>query len=438
MAAPTYQATGTLVHGTTGGISPAWPTHAAGDIAFLIVESPGPQNVTLTTPAGFKPLTYGLGTAQSGGTRLTVWWCRATSSSMSSPTVTPAADHSDAAIVTVRGAIADGDPVEVFGYTNKSSASTSVTWPAVTTRTNDCLILNIGSRDNDAAGAALSASANASLSGVAEGLDDGTTDGNGGGLFTVSGTLATAGSSGSTTATVTSSQNSLLTLGIRSQAPTGIYARQRSFSNIYTTGATVVLPANTLAGSLIIVDVSQYNADPVVTDFSDSQGNTYSAVHAAINDGDVNHLFMLYAKNTIGGSYTLTFTGDSVGATVIVTEYVGADTTAPLDQVGIASSTGTTESASVTTTTDNELYHVITTDASDDFIIFTPTTGFRAGVQQGDITNFMRLSSASSVQAQGTITGGATVSASTTYAAMIASFKSGAAASINNGFFNFF
>lgn len=440
MAAPNAQAVGTLVHGTTGAVSVAWPTHASGDIAFLIVESAGSRNITLSTPAGFVPLTYGLGTVQAtSGTRLTIWWCRATSSSMASPAVTPAADHSDAVIVTVRGAIADGDPVEAFAYTNKSSASTSVTWPAVTTVTNDCLILNIGTRDNDAAGAALSSSANASLASVAEGADDGTTDGNGGGIFTVSGTLATAGSSGTTTATVTSSQNMLVTLAIRSQAATGIYMRQRSFSNIYTSGATVALPANTLPGSLIVIDVSQYNVDPALSEYSDSQGNTYQAVRAAINDGDVDHLYMMYAKNTIGGSYTLTFTGNSVGATVFVTEYVGADTTSPLDQVGFtASGSGTTYTASVTTTTDNELYHVIATDAADDFVIFTPATNYKAGIQQGDITNYMRLAQADRVTTQGTVSGGFTVTTGYPYALIIASFKPGAAVGTNNGFFNFF
>jgi hypothetical protein len=357
---------------------------------------------------------------------------------MSNPSITPAANHSAAVIVTVRGAIADGDPVEVFGYTNKSSASTSVTWPAVTTVTNDCLIMNIGTRDNDAAGAALSSSANASLSSVTEGCDDGTTDGNGGGIFTVTGGLATAGSSGSTTATVTSSVNSLLTIAIRSQAPTGIYARQRTFSDVYNSAATVALPANTLPGSLIVVDCSQYNTDPLITDFADSQGNSYSAVRTAINDGDTDHLFMCYAKNIIGGSYTLTVSNDTVGSTLIVTEYVGADTASPLDQVNSASGTSTTQTASVTTTIDDELYHVASTDAGDDFTIFTPATNYKGGVQQGDITNWMRLAQADRITTQGTISGGFTVPASVPYALIIASFKPGAAASNNNGFFNFF
>lgn len=441
MALPVAQAVGTLVHGTTGAVSVAWPTHASGDIGFLIVETPGSRNVTLSTPAGFSRLTYGLGTVQATtGTRMTVFWCRATSSAMSNPSVTPAADHSAAVIVTVRGAIADGDPVEAFAYTNKSTASTSVTWPVVTTVTNDCLILNIGTRDNDALGAALSASANASLSSVAEGADDGTTDGNGGGIFTVTGGLATAGSSGSTTATVTSSQNMLVTLAVRSQAASGIYMRQRSMTDIYNSGTTIALPANTLAGSLIVVDVAQYNVDPIVAEFTDSQGNTYSAVRAAINDGDVDHLFMCYAKNIIGGSYTLTVTGNSVGATVLLTEYVGADQTAPLDQVGFTPSgaSSTTQTASVTTTTDNELYHVISTDANDDFVIFTPATNYKAGIQQGDITNWMRLAQADRVTAQGTISGGFTVTTAAVYACIIASFKPGTATGTNNGFFNFF
>lgn len=440
MALPTYQATGTIVSGTTGNVSPAWPTHQSGDIAFLLVECAGPQFITLVTASGFQPLTYGLGTAQSAGTRLTVWWCRATSSSMAAPTVKASSNHVDAAIVTVRGAIADGDPTEVFGYTNKSTASTTATWPSVTTVTPNCLILNMGARDNSATGAALGTPTNSSLSSVAKGLDDGTTSGNGGGLFTVSGGLATAGSSGSTTATITSSINSLLTIAVRSQAPTGIYARQRSFCNIYATGATVVLPANTLPGSLIVVDVAQYNVDPALGDFSDSQANTYQASTAAVSDDGTDHLYMLYAKNTVGGSYTLTATGNSVGSTIVVTEYVGADTTSPLDQATNNGSAGsTTESATFTTTAANELVHVIATDGADDFIIFNPTTGFNGGIQQGDITNYMRIAQADSIQATaGSVTGGFTISSSFTWVVIMASFKPGTTTAKNNGFFNFF
>lgn len=440
MAAPNYQATGTIVSGTTGNVSPAWPTHQSGDIAFLVVECAGPQFITLVTASGFQPLTYGLATAQSAGTRLTVWWCRATSSSMTAPTVKASSNHVDAAIVTVRGAITDGDPVEVFGYVNKSTASTTATWQAVTTVTPNTLILNIGARDNAAAGAALGTPTNSSLTSVAKGLDDGTVSGNGGGLFTVSGVLASAGSSGATTSSITSSINSLLTIAVRSQAPTGIYARQRSFSNIYTTGATVVLPANTLPGSLIVVDVAQYNVDPALSDFSDSQANTYASPTSAASDNGTDHLFMLYAKNTLGGSYTLTVTGNSVGSTVVVTEYIGADTTSPLDQATTNGSAGsTTESATIVTTANNELVHVIATDGADDFIIFNPTTGFNGGVQQGDITNYMRIAQADEIQSTaGSITGGFTISSSFTWVVIIASFKAGAASAKNNGFFNFF
>lgn len=441
MAAPNYQATGTLVSGTTGIVSPAWPTHQSGDIAFLITESPGEQNVALTTASGFQPLTYGLGTVQATtGTRLTIWWCRATSSSMAAPSVQAAANHIDAAIVTVRGAITDGDPVEVFGYTNKATASTTATWPAVTTVTPNTLILNVGARDNSATGAALGTPTNSSLTSVATGLDNGTTSGNGGGVFTVSGILASAGASGTTTATVTSSQNSLVTMAIRSQAPTGIYMRQRSFLNIYTSGTTVVLPANTLAGSLIVVDVAQYNVDPALTDFADSQANSYAAVNPAVSDDNVDHLYMIYAKNTVGGSYTLTVSGDSIGSTVVVTEYVGVDTTAPLDLATSNGSAGsTTQSATIVTTGNNELIHVIATDSSDDFAIFVPSTGFNGGIQQGDITNYMRMAQADQIQTTaGSVTGGFTIPVSVTWVALIAAFKPGSSAAKNNGFFNFF
>src|SRR6266571_3925894 len=88
-APPTYQAVGTVQSGTgtlTGATAVAWPAHAIDDIGLLIIQTDN-QAVTLGTNGGnWTQVTnspQGTGTsAAAGATRLTVFWSRATSTSM--------------------------------------------------------------------------------------------------------------------------------------------------------------------------------------------------------------------------------------------------------------------------------------------------------------------------------------------------------------------
>ncbi len=221
-AAVTWQAAGTAVNGitTTGiGANPAWPAHAQGDIALLFVESTGGQPVALGVPNGFaavanSPQATGAGTA---GTQLSVFWARATSSAMAAPRIATPSDHFYALIITFRGVIDNGNPIDVTAGGVKAAASTSVTVTGVTTTVANTLVVQAVARDNDNAGAAFSAQANVNLAPITEHSDAGTTNGNGGGLGVWSGVKATAGATGNTTATVTSSINAFLTIALKPQ-----------------------------------------------------------------------------------------------------------------------------------------------------------------------------------------------------------------------------
>ena len=219
-AAPAYQAAGPEVSGT-GAVSPAWPAHAVDDVALLFVESGGGQAATLSTPAGFvevasSPQATGAG---PNGTRITVFWARATSTSMPAPTVADPGNHVYARILTYRGAIGSGDPWDVTGGGVKSSASTSVTVSGVTTTVDDTLVVQAVARDDDSAAAAFSAQTNATLAAITERSDAGTTSGNGGGIGVWDGINATAGAIGNTTASVTSSINAFLTIALKPAVP---------------------------------------------------------------------------------------------------------------------------------------------------------------------------------------------------------------------------
>jgi len=219
-AAAAFEAAGTAVGGT-GAVSPAWPAHAAGDVALLFVETTGGQTATLSTPAGFaavanSPQSTGTGT---NGTRISVFWARATSAAMGAPTVADPGDHVYAQILTYRGVVATGNPWNVTGGGVKAGASTSVTVTGVTTTVAQTLIVQAVARDNDSAAAAFSNETNANLSGLAERTDAGTASGNGGGFAVWDGVLASAGATGNTTATVTSSINAFLTIALVEETP---------------------------------------------------------------------------------------------------------------------------------------------------------------------------------------------------------------------------
>lgn len=201
MTIPTFQAAGTPQEAITGAISPAWPAHQADDIGLLIVESEG--HVSLSVPAGFKPIetarkkTQGPGT--SSFTCLSVFWCRATSGAMSAPSVHHIGDHVRAIILTFRGCATVGNPWNKVKTTGNESSSTAVTFPAVTTTDADCLIVHILSHDIDTG--QVSSPINANLSNITEHYDQGSGIGQNSGFAVLSGGKAVAGDTGSTTAT---------------------------------------------------------------------------------------------------------------------------------------------------------------------------------------------------------------------------------------------
>jgi MSHA biogenesis protein MshQ len=236
-AAPAFQAAGAAVSGT-GTVSPAWPTHATGDVALLFVESTGGQAVTLTTPAGFVAVTNSPQTTgtTTNGTQIAVFWARAISSAMAAPTIGAPSNHVYAQIITYRGVGDAGNPWDVTGGGVKATASTSVTVTGVTTTVANTLIVQAVARDDDAAGAEFSAETNASLTGITERSDAGTTSGNGGGFAVWDGVKATAGATGSTTATVVSSVNAFITIALKYGTPTVTTNAATSLSG---TGATL-------------------------------------------------------------------------------------------------------------------------------------------------------------------------------------------------------
>jgi len=221
-AAPTFQAAGTADSGT-GAATPTWPGHVAGDVALLFVESAGGEAATLSSNvAGFVQVTGSPQSSDTGtnGTRLTVFWARATSAAMANPTVADAGNHVYAIILTYRSVISTGNPWDVTVGGIKATANNTVTLTGVTTTVPDTLIVQAVSHDRDNAGAHFSNQVNANLTGITERTDAGTNSGNGGGLAVWDGGKLTAGATGDTTADITNNvDNAFLTIALRENPP---------------------------------------------------------------------------------------------------------------------------------------------------------------------------------------------------------------------------
>ena len=215
-AAATYQATGTVASGT-GALTVAWPSHQVDDVALLFVET---ANEAVATPSGFTAVAnspQSTGTAATAGaTRLSVFWARATSSSMPNVSVADSGNHTVAVIVTFRGVASTGDPVEASAGSVKASATTTTTFPAVSTTTAGAVIVLAAAVDLDSASTAVwSAFTNGNLTGLAERVDQTVTSGVGGGLGIATGTFAGTGSTGTSSGTLTSSITTQMTIALK-------------------------------------------------------------------------------------------------------------------------------------------------------------------------------------------------------------------------------
>ena len=101
---------------STASITVPWPAgHQAADIGLLLVKTDGTIASTLTTANGFAEVT-GSPSINGGTVRLTLYWCRATSSSMASPVVDGGGpgDHALGSIIAFRNCIYAGYPIEDY------------------------------------------------------------------------------------------------------------------------------------------------------------------------------------------------------------------------------------------------------------------------------------------------------------------------------------
>lgn len=331
-AAPMFQASGAAQSGT-GAVTVSWPAHAVGDVALLFVESAGGEPVTLSAPSSFvavanSPQATGTGTA---GTRLSVFWARATSIAMPAVVVADPGNHVVARIFTYRGVINSGDPWDVTGGGVKAAASTAVSVSGVTTATEDTLVVQAVSRDNDSASTtAFSGQTNGNLNALAERGEAGTNSGNGGGFAVWDGVKLAAGAIGNTTATVTSSVNAWLTIALKPAPGVGaVIASAGNCSNQAGVGTIVwATPANAYVSDNLYATAS--NVTPgTTTNYLKCTGFDFSTVPLG---AEITGITVYVERKTSGGTIRDAFVylvkGDVIQTAVnraTATNYTTAD-----------------------------------------------------------------------------------------------------------------
>ena len=219
MALPTWKAKGTFTSGT-GALTVPWPTsgtYAVGDFALLFIHS---ANETIATPSGWtqapsSPQSTGTAAA-AGGVRLAVFYKYAASTSEASVSVADSGSVT-AAQIHAFGNVHATNPIHQSAG-SVQAATTAMSFPGVTTTFNNCLIVHGCAQDTDAASTATSgAPTNAALGSLTERHDQTVTAGVGGGLVIITGTKDTAGATGNTTSTgSTSVTHAYVTLALAS------------------------------------------------------------------------------------------------------------------------------------------------------------------------------------------------------------------------------
>jgi hypothetical protein len=201
---------------TTSALSVPWPAAASiGDLGIIVHETSGGSG-DVAAPSGWAAFTGSPVTsvADATGTKLSVFWKVAISSDEANVSLGGVADHSVARLYVFRNTRSDIAPGVAITTDAKTIASSTLTFPSIDTLAYNTLVLCIASRSNDASTLSFSTFVNANLGSTSTAGQAGTLSGNGGGFVVFVGTKATPGATGTSTASVASSVNAMMVLGL--------------------------------------------------------------------------------------------------------------------------------------------------------------------------------------------------------------------------------
>jgi hypothetical protein len=187
-----------------------------GDLHLMVLET---ANETVTTPSGWTALTnspQGTGTAASSTASMISIFYRWAQSGDADVSIANIYNHCIGFIIGFYN-VNVTTPFDVSPSGDiEASTTTAVTYPAITTATNGCLVLYTVSSMIDTSTAQITAATFSGLSNQLGPYGGSLTFGNGGGVYMFSGEMATAGSTGTGTSTaVTATVQGRITLALR-------------------------------------------------------------------------------------------------------------------------------------------------------------------------------------------------------------------------------
>lgn len=384
--AATYQGN-TGVFAGISGVTVLWPTGVAiDDILLLFCESTGGQVIPSVT--GSAATQAANSTASTGattaGTKLTIYWARAWSStagqSMPSFVVGDPGDHVLVDGMLLRGAKNTDDPYDVAATSVKATTSTACSAPSVTTTAIDELVVHAISLDVDTLSGPQygTTGANANLTGLTKQFDVVTTQGNGGGISVWTGVKATAGATGTLTATSTPSTiNAAITTAIKNATgTTPPDPRWRSSATTvqssFVQSQALTLPESIAAGDLLVACGTAATGGVTM---SPSAGWTQLFTPAATAATTTVGVWWRIATATVADALTLTSNG-FVNWTGVVSRFTGHDATNPIPAYTLNNpTTGSNPLVcpSVTTTTANN--RIVRLTSSNGVGQLTPAAG---------------------------------------------------------------
>jgi hypothetical protein len=380
--AATFQSLTTVQSGT-GSVTVAWPaSYAIDDILLIYAESTGGQASSAighATTAANSVANTGAGTA---GTRNTLFWARAWCSNtigMPSIVLPDPGDHILAQGMLIRGAFNTDTPYDVSATAVKASASTSCSAPTITTTAADELVIHAISLEVDTLTGAQygSTGANGNLTGLTKQFDVVTQQGNGGGLAAWTGVKATAGATGTLTATSTPSTiNASITSAIKNATgTTPSDPRWRSSATAvqasFTTTLALVVPEGVTSGDLLIAHVAAGTGGGLT--MTPSSGWTQLFTPNSTNSTSTIGCWWKIATGS--DALTVTYNG-SVQSSGVMSRFTGHDATTPIPAYSFsAPTTGSNPITcpSVTSTTaNNRIVRIIGTNGTGQL---TPAAG---------------------------------------------------------------
>lgn len=299
-AAPTVSAIGTEQFGI-GDITVAWPTHAAGDLGILSVET---ANQEVPTPSTGGTWEIMASSPQSGGTtggtngyRGSNFIIEAVDGAMPSVTITDVGDHALGVITVVSGADGIASVYTSAGDT-ATPGTNPLSMPQVTTDGDDHLLFFTLMPRIDSATDTISGFASADGTAV-EHLNVNVAAGNGGGLGIYSVVKATAGASGAATFSMTDATLPVprMTYAIRGAGGDSgpVNSVAPAITGTTTEGSTLTVSNGTWTGTATITYTRQWyrNGSPI----SAATGSTYELVGA---DVGTTITAIVTASNTYG------------------------------------------------------------------------------------------------------------------------------------------